>query len=135
MNSKSDKPQGVQGYARIALRRRQSMLLAFGIGLAATLALAFMLPASYRSSGTVLIEQQEMPTDLVRSTVTSYADQRVQVISKRVMTTATLLDIIKRYNLYPREQSRDTREGLLKLMREDIGLKMISADEIGRAHV
>src|SRR5580700_2651560 len=103
MNSNSDKPQGLQGYAKIASRRRKSMLLAFVIGMAATLTLAFMLPASYRSSGTVLIEQQEMPTDLVRSTVTSYADQRVQVISKRVMTTATLLDIIKRYNLYPRD--------------------------------
>ena len=67
---------------------------------------------------------------MVKSTVTSYADQRVQVISKRVMTTATLLDIIKRYNLYPREQSRDTREELPKLMRDDIGLKMISADVI-----
>jgi succinoglycan biosynthesis transport protein ExoP len=130
MNSKSDKPQGVQGYARIARRRRRSSLLAFAGGLAITLALAFTLPASYRSSGTVLIEQQEMPTDLVRSTVTSYADQRVQVISKRVMTTATLLDIIKRYNLYPHDAARETREALLKKMREDIGLKMISADVI-----
>ena len=130
MNSNSDKPQGVQGYARIAWRRRKSMLLGFAIGLVATLMLAFMLPANYRSSGTVLIEQQEMPTDLVRSTVTSYADQRVQVISKRVMTTATLLDIIKRYNLYPRDAARETREALLKRMREDIGLKMISADVI-----
>ena len=130
MNSKSDKPPGLQGYAKIALRRRRSMLLAFGIGLAATLMVAFMLPASYRSSGTVLIEQQEMPTDLVRSTVTSYADQRVQVISKRVMTTATLLDIIKRYNLYPKDAAKETREALLNRMRQDIGLKMISADVI-----
>jgi uncharacterized protein involved in exopolysaccharide biosynthesis len=106
------------------------MLLAFTIGMTATMALACLLPASYRSSGTVLIEQQEMPTDLVRSTVTSYADERVQVISKRVMTTATLLDIIKRYNLYPRDAARETREALLKRMREDIGLKMISADVI-----
>ena len=130
MNSNSDKPQGVQGYARIAWRRRKSLLLGFGIGLVASLMLAFLLPAHYRSSGTVLIEQQEMPTDMVKSTVTSYADQRVQVISKRVMTTATLLDIVKRYNLYPREAARDTREALLKKMREDIGLKMISADVI-----
>src|SRR5580704_8814305 len=130
MNNKSDKPQGLQGYVQIARRRRRSILIAFAGGMAATLLLAALLPASYRSAGTVLIEQQEMPTDLVRSTVTSYADQRVQVISKRVMTTATLLDIIKRYNLYPREQSRDTREALLKRMREDIGLKMISADVI-----
>jgi succinoglycan biosynthesis transport protein ExoP len=130
MNSNSDKPQGLQGYASIAWRRRKALLCGCAVGLVATVLLAFLLPASYRSSGTVLIEQQEMPTDLVRSTVTSYADQRVQVISKRVMTTATLLDIIKRYNLYPRDAARETREALLKRMREDIGLKMISADVI-----
>jgi succinoglycan biosynthesis transport protein ExoP len=62
--------------------------------------------------------------------VTSYADERVQVISKRVMTTETLLNIIRRYDLYPRERAKDTREALLTRMRKDIGLKMISADVI-----
>ncbi|HEY0342247.1 MAG TPA: hypothetical protein VGC34_15695, partial [Steroidobacteraceae bacterium] len=66
----------------------------------------------------------------VRSTVTSYADQRVQVISKRVMTTETLLGIIRRYDLYPQERAKDTREALLGRMRKDSGLKMISADVI-----
>lgn len=130
MNTKSDKPQGLQGYLGILRRRRKAMLIALVAGLVATALLVTLLPASYRSSGTVLIQQQEMPTDLVQSTVTSYADQRVQVISKRVMTTATLLDIIKRYDLYPRAQARETREALLLRMRDDIGLKMISADVI-----
>ncbi|HEV2703520.1 MAG TPA: hypothetical protein VGV09_17980 [Steroidobacteraceae bacterium] len=130
MNTNTVTTKGLKGYLALARRRRTSIIVAFCCGLGATLLLAALLPAHYRSSGTVLIEQQEIPTDMVKSTVTSYADQRVQVISKRVMTTATLLDIIKRYNLYPREQSRDTREALLKLMREDIGLKMISADVI-----
>src|SRR5262249_19695739 len=71
------------------------------------------------------------PPELVRSTVTSYADQRVQVISQRVMTTQTLLDIIRRYNLYPRQRSRDSREALISRMRKDIGVNMISADDIG----
>jgi predicted nucleic acid-binding Zn-ribbon protein len=71
-----------------------------------------------------------MPQELVRSTVTSYADERVQVISKRVMTTETLLNIIRRYDLYPEQRKKDTRETLLGRMRKDIGLKMISADVI-----
>src|SRR6202012_4175059 len=92
--------------------------------------LAAALPPHYRSAGTILIEQQEMPQELVRSTVTSYADERVQVISKRGMTTEPLLNIIRRYDLYPRERAKDTREALLTQMRKDIGLKMISADVI-----
>jgi succinoglycan biosynthesis transport protein ExoP len=62
--------------------------------------------------------------------VTSYADQRVQVISQRVMTTQNLLSIIRRYDLYPREQSREPREKLIERMRDDIQFKMISADVV-----
>jgi len=95
-----------------------------------TVLLVVFLPPHYRSAGTILIEQQEMPQDFVRSTVTSYADERVQVISKRVMTTETLLNIVRHYDLYPKERAKDTREALLARMRKDIALKMISADVI-----
>ena len=111
-------------------RRRKSMWISVGAGLLITLLLALFLPAYYRSTGTILIEQQELPTELVRSTVTSYADQRVQVISQRVMTTKNLLDIIQRYDLYPGTRERDTREELMERMRDDIKLNMISADVI-----
>ena len=72
--------------------------------------LALAWPPTYRSTGTILIEQQEIPTDLVRSTVTSYADERVQIISQRVMTTQNLLEIIRRYELYQGLQKRESRE-------------------------
>jgi polysaccharide biosynthesis transport protein len=117
-------------YLAIGRRRLRAILIAVGAGLLVSVLLALFLPPVYQSKATILIEQQEMPTDLVRSTVTSYADQRVQVISQRVMTTQTLLDIIRRYNLYPRQRERDTREALIARMRDDIGVKMISAEVI-----
>lgn len=125
-------PQGLSlpEYVGIAKRRLRPMLMAFAAGLLTTVALALLWPASYRSTATILIEQQELPQDLVRSTVTSFADERVQMISQRVMTTETLLGIIRRYDLYPRERSRETRDQLIKRMREDIGVKMISADVV-----
>src|SRR5262245_43197444 len=113
-----------------AARRRKWMLVAAAVGIAVTMLLAVFLPARYRSAGTILIEQQELPPDLVRSTVTSYADQRIQTITQRVMTTKTLLDIINRYELYPNRVHRDTREELIKRMRDDVKLDMISADVI-----
>jgi polysaccharide biosynthesis transport protein len=130
MNAVIDKPSGLLSYLAIVRYRRWWLIAAFAVGLTATLLLAFLLPSMFRSAGTILIEQQEMPQDFVRSTVTSYADERVQVISKRVMTTETLLNIIRRYDLYPKERANDTREALLGRMRKDIGLKMISADVI-----
>jgi protein tyrosine kinase modulator len=125
-------PEGLKlpEYLGIARRRLRPMLIAFASGLVASVAAAFLWPPSYVSTATILIEQQELPADLVRSTVTSFADERVQEISQRVMTTETLLGIIRRYDLYPKERSRETRDEIIKKMREDIDVKMISADVV-----
>jgi succinoglycan biosynthesis transport protein ExoP len=111
-------------------RRRSTFLIVAGIFTVCTVALALLLPPTYMSGATILIEQQEIPQELVRSAVTSFADQRVQVISQRVMTTQNLLGLVERYNLYPEMRLTKPREVLLLKMRGDISLKMISADVI-----
>lgn len=111
-------------------RRRLSAALAFGAGVLASLGFAFGLPARYESQATILIEQQEVPTELVRSAITSFADQRIQVISQRVMTSQNLLDIVRRYELYPEDRDTETREAIVERMRDDISFRTISADVI-----
>lgn len=111
-------------------RRRGTFFAVAALTMPITIALALLWPPTYLSSATILIEQQEIPQDLVRSAVTSFADQRIQVISQRVMTTQNLLSLIERYDLYPEVRVSKPREVLLQKMRDDIGLKMISADVI-----
>ena len=111
-------------------RRRGTFVIVAALLAACAVALALLLPPTYVAGSTILIEQQEIPQELVRSAVTSFADQRVQVISQRVMTTQNLLGLIERYNLYPDIRLTKPREILLLKMREDISMKMISADVI-----
>ena len=114
----------------IVRHHRAAMLWTFvGIALLA-LMLAFLWPATYKASGTILIEQQEVPADLVRSTISSYADQRIQMITQQVMTTENLYKIILKYDLYAKERKYKSREVVLKKMHDDIGFNMISADVI-----
>lgn len=114
-----------------SLRRRwRPALVTLGFCVTLTLTLAVAIPPTFRSTGTILIEQQEVPQELVRSTVTSYADQRVQVISQRVMTTQNLLDIVRRHDLYPEMMRKETRERIVETMRDDINFDMLSADVI-----
>src|SRR5271169_3794701 len=82
-------------------RRRTTFFVTSAIFLLITVLLAVFLPPTYRAGATILIEQQEIPQDLVRSAISSFADQRIQVISQRVMTTQNLMSLIERYNLYP----------------------------------
>jgi uncharacterized protein involved in exopolysaccharide biosynthesis len=111
-------------------RRRWTFYVVAGIGAVVTVLLSMLLPPTYQSSGTILIEQQEIPQDLVRSVITSFADQRVQIISQRVMTTQNLLSLIDRYDLYPDLRQKVPREVLLQKFRDAIGMHMISADVI-----
>ncbi len=114
-----------------ALRRRKTPALVIGgLLLVASVLVAFLLPPAYRSTATILIEEQEIPQDLVRSTVTTYALQRIQTISQRVMTRSNLMQIIDKYGLYADERRTETSEEVIDGMRDDIKLDTISADVI-----
>jgi len=92
--------------------------------------ISVLLTATYQSSAIILIEQQDIPTEMVKSTITSFADERIQVISQRVMTSINLTSVMKKYNLYVEKSKKDTREEVLNDMRENINLDMISANVI-----
>jgi hypothetical protein len=95
-----------------------------------SVAVAVLLPSVTQVLATILIEQQEMPADLVRSTISSYADQRIQVISQQVMTRANLMRVIEKYNLYPRYRASKTTEDLLERLSKDIKLDILRADVV-----
>jgi succinoglycan biosynthesis transport protein ExoP len=122
--------KGFQDYCAL-FRRRRTQFAAIAAGIF-TLGLltAFLLPATYRSTATILIEEQEIPPDLVRSTITTYAAQALQIINQRVMTRANLENIIAKFNLYPDARERLTTEEVIDRMRDDITLDTISADVI-----
>jgi polysaccharide biosynthesis transport protein len=111
-------------------RRRRPLILVSAAVLVLAVLAALLWPPRYSATGVILIEQQELPSELVRSTVSSYASQRVQVISQRVMTTENLMGIIQRYNLYADLRQKRPREEVIKEMRADTALQMISADVI-----
>ncbi len=119
-------------YGEIARRRWMSIALsASGIFLCAVL-LAFLLPPTYRSSATILIQEQEIPQELVRSTITSFADERIQVISQQVLARSVLLDLINKYDLYSNRRRFQTNEEVIDRMREDIKLQPVSAEVMDR---
>ncbi|HTN42228.1 MAG TPA: Wzz/FepE/Etk N-terminal domain-containing protein [Nitrospiria bacterium] len=113
----------------IRRRKVQILLPAAGLFIAGIL-VSFLLPPSYRSTATILIEEQEVPPDLVRSTVTSYADQRIETIKHQVMTRSNLWKIVEQYGLYAGERRRETTEEVLVRFVNDIKLEVISAEVV-----
>lgn len=116
----------------IIRRRRMSLLLPMGIIVALAVIIAVALPPIYRSTSTILIEEQEIPRDFVITTVTSFAEQRLQTINQRIMSSSRLLDIINRFNLYADLRSSTPMEEIVSKMRKDIRFETVSADVVDR---
>jgi uncharacterized protein involved in exopolysaccharide biosynthesis len=121
-------------YAYLAvLRRRRTVILAIGLSLLlASAALAFLLPAVYRSTATILIEEQEIPPDLVRSAIATYADQRIETIKQQVLSRSTLWRIIEQYDLYKDLRKRSATEEVLTRFVKDIQIEVMNVKVIDK---
>jgi polysaccharide biosynthesis transport protein len=115
-------------YLAVLRRRRTQFVVVAGTLFVIAWAVAWWLPSSYRSTATILIEQQEIPSDLVRSTISGYADQRIQVISQQTMSRASLAHIVEKYGLYGAEKARKASAAQVERLRKNVKLELVKAD-------
>ncbi|HET7910444.1 MAG TPA: sugar transporter [Pseudolabrys sp.] len=85
----------------LGVLRRRALYFALPCALVFVIgsAIAWLWPARYISQGTILVQSQEIPSDLVRPTIAALANDRIQIIEQRVMTRDNLLGIAKKYGL------------------------------------
>jgi polysaccharide biosynthesis transport protein len=128
----AESTQGLQDYLAIFRRRQTLILMVGGVLLILSLAAAFLWPPIYKSMATILIEEQEIPSELVHSTITSYADQRIETIKQQVMSRTTLWKVVEQYNLYPDLRRSNHAEEVVKRFAKDISVEVISADVVDK---
>lgn len=115
------------------LKRRKWELIAPALGIfLIAVVLVMIWPPTYRSTSTILIEEQEIPKEYVTTTVTGYAEQRLQTINQRIMTHDQLLAIVNRFNLYPDMRKNASIEAVVDKARRSILFETVSADIIDK---
>ncbi len=119
-------------YLVIIRRRRLPIVVTMGVVFCLGVAVAFLWPPVYRSTATILIEEQEIPPDLVRSAITTYADQRIETIKQQVMSRSTLWKIIEQYGLYRGLRKRSPTEEVLERFAKDIQIEVINAKVVDK---
>lgn len=84
-----------------ALKRR-AWVIALCVLIIAPLAagVAYVLPPVYSAKARILIEGQQIPDELARSTVTASAAERIELIKQRLMTRRNLIGLIEQFDLY-----------------------------------
>lgn len=122
----------IRDYLAILKRRYLFLIVPFVVVLAVSVTVALFMPPVYQSTGTIMVESQQIPDNFVRSTVTSYADERIGVITQRVMIRENLLRIIDKFDLFGDDRRSVPASQLVEQMRGMIGVEIISADVRGQ---
>ncbi|HEC73609.1 MAG TPA: sugar transporter, partial [Methylophaga aminisulfidivorans] len=121
--------KGLGDYLNVLWRRKYWIIFPAILLSIATVIVVLSLPSSYKSQGTILIESQEIPNDLVRTTVTSYADQRIEVIRQRLMTTTRVMEMVKKYDLYRDERQKTAATSVIvELFKSNVSVDLVQAN-------
>jgi uncharacterized protein involved in exopolysaccharide biosynthesis len=103
-------------YVALLKRRKLLLILPFILVLVVGFVVTMALPPIFRSEARILVESQQIPTELVRPTVTAGAKERIQVIEQRVMTRENLLNIVEKFQLFPGKRQSLSGTELMDMM-------------------
>ena len=122
-------PVWMINYVPIILwQRRYYVLVCFLLMLAVGVVAAFGLPRTYRSTATLLVQSQDLPTSMVDSPTSSAVEQRVARIREQVLSRGDLIQLIEQNDLYPKERREQPLSKVIEKMRHSTGIGALSSD-------
>ena len=130
--SNTDRGLDVWHYVGILKRRFLYLIVPFCIVFIVGFAITMGLKPVYLSEGKILVESQQIPTELVRPTITATAKERIQVIEQRVMTRDNLLAIVDKFKMFADQRQSLSGTQLLDLMRQRTRVLPFELDQARR---
>ena len=112
----------------ILWERRYYVLFCFVILLAAAVAAAFLLPRTYRSTATLLVQSQDLPTTIVDSPTNGAVEQRIARIREQVLSRGDLIQLIEQNDLYADERRSQPLSKIIEKMRHATTVAALSSD-------
>src|SRR5271155_5718299 len=119
-------------YLGLVRRRHMQFLVPLLLGWLVVWGASWVLPARYRSSTLILVEQPSMPKDYVTPNVNDDLQDRLRSITQQILSRTRLLQIIDQLNLYSDTRGRLTADDKVERMRKDIGDIELVRDAEGR---
>lgn len=97
-------------YFALFMRRLHYFLAFVLLGSVLGITLAVILPPVYRAQAVLLVESQQIPSELAASTVETGATEQLQIIQQRILTRASLLEMANRLNIYEAQRAMPADE-------------------------
>lgn len=110
-------------------RRRYWLIPPVLLGLLIATAAVLLHQPEYRSSATLLIDSQQIPTSIVAAPLASVANERIAKIRQQVLSRERLSQLVKTNNLFPDARAGMPADDLLNLVRNAISVELVGANE------
>jgi len=117
---------GPQEIYAILFRRRWWLMLPALIGMALALVVGWVMTPAYRSQATLLIESSQVLTSFAPPRSTNDAAERVAKIRQQIVSRANLTRLILDADLYKDQRRNLPFDGVLALMRNAIGVDLVT---------
>ena len=124
MSNGPSRPEGAAkslgDYAGLLRRRWRYPVLMIPGALLVAVFIAYILPAQYRSTSTIMLEPASLPSNMVQSMLPSpvnmdkgqtlTAEQQLELTRRRVMSKDSLLELVKEVDPYPNDKKMTLEE-------------------------
>jgi uncharacterized protein involved in exopolysaccharide biosynthesis len=115
-------------YIDLVLRRRWIIIISFCFCMVAGIYLAFTLPKIYQTRTLILIEPQRVPSDYVKTIVTSDIQSRISTIEQQILSRTNLEKIIAEFGIFSEpEHQWMFREDKIENLRKSIKVQVTRA--------
>ena len=118
-------------YLSVMRRHPANLIGIFVAVLLFSLIATFTIPRTYQSTGTIMIQGQNVPESVVPTQVQVNVDERINNIKQRVLTRESLLKIANKYNIFSGSDRFLPSTVLIEKMRDKISVDLISVDTVG----
>jgi polysaccharide biosynthesis transport protein len=115
----------IREYWSIVVRRRWIIFATIVACVAIAVILCLVLPKSYRSSTSILIENAKIPEDYVKGIVGASVEERLTMLQQQVMSRTLLGQIVEEFDLYSAKVARDGVESVLDDFKKEIKVETV----------
>lgn len=112
----------------IVWQRRYYILACFVALLLVGTAAAFILPRTYRSTATLLVQSQDLPTSIVEAPAAGDVEERIARIRQQVLSRGDLIQLIEQNDLYSDERRSKPLSTIIEKMRHATTVAALPSD-------
>jgi polysaccharide chain length determinant protein (PEP-CTERM system associated) len=116
----------VEDYLGILKRRWWLIAIPAVVFAIVAYSVTYFIQPRYQSQTLVLIEQQQVPSEFVKSVVSEDLNSRLASMKEQILSRSSIQPIIEKYNLYADQKL--SMDGRIDLARASIGINLIQSD-------